>query len=117
VAELASSGVSLRPSSAASTVARRVGRGDVWGAKLEGWNVEESTYVNEWIAKGEARGEARGKRLEAQASILRLGARRFGAAPAGVEVAIASIADQPRLDRIMDRILDAADWDDLLATT
>lgn len=92
--------------------ARRVGRGTVWEAKLEDWNVEESTYVNEWIAKGEARGEARGRR----ALILRLGARQFGPAPAAVEALLATVADPPRLDRIADRILDATGWDDLLTT-
>jgi hypothetical protein len=40
--------------------ADKAGCKELWQEKLEGWNVEESTVVKEWIALGEARGEARG---------------------------------------------------------
>lgn len=108
--------------------ANKAGRKVLWQEKLEGWNVEESEYVNEWIAVGEARGEARGVALgeargeargqlrEACGLILRLGARRFGPAPAAAEAAIRAIGDRDRLERIAERTLDATGWDDLLAT-
>ena len=88
--------------------ADRAGRNDLWQAKLEGWNVEESTVLNEWMAKAEARAEVR--------TLLRLGARRFGPAPGDTETAIRAITDRQRLDRMVDRLLDATDWADLLAT-
>jgi predicted transposase YdaD len=108
----------------ANLFATRVGRGIIWKQKLEGWNVEESTYVNEWIAvgekRGEARGEARGKEVgsmeEAQVVILRLGAKRFGSVPDEVAATVRAIRDRARLERILDRILDAPSWDDLVVT-
>jgi Domain of unknown function (DUF4351) len=91
--------------------------------------VEESTVVNEWIAQGEARGEARGaawgqavgedrgKTEEAQKLVLRLGAKRFGSpAPAQTEAAILGVTDRERLERMAERVLDATNWDELLAT-
>ncbi len=92
--------------------ARRVGRGTIWEEKLKEWNVEESTYVNEWIAVGEKRGE----KLKAQATILRLGAQRLGTAPATIEAAVRAIQDNARLERILDRLFNATSWDDLIAT-
>lgn len=101
--------------------ADKAGCKEQWAEKLEGWNVEESTVVKEWIARGEARGEARGKEIgemqEAQANILRLGVKRFGVAPEAIEASVKAIQDRARLHRILDRILDATGWDDLLATT
>lgn len=38
------------------------GWGDTWKTALEGWNVETSRIVNEWIALGEQRGEERGEK-------------------------------------------------------
>jgi hypothetical protein len=52
----------------------------------------------------------------ARDTVLRLGAKRFGPPPAGAEAAIRAEADRGRLDRLADRVLDAAGWDDLLAT-
>ena len=49
-------------------------------------------------------------------TILRLGARRFGSVARGNEAAVKAIQDRARLERIIDRILDATGWDDLLAT-
>jgi hypothetical protein len=100
--------------------ARRVSRGKIWEDKLMGWNVEESTYVNEWIAVGEKRGEARGKEIgsmeAAQTSILRLGTKKFGPVSHETEAALRAIQDRARLERILDRILDATSWADLIAT-
>jgi hypothetical protein len=101
---------------------------ELWDKELEGWNVEESAVVNAWIAKAEARGEARGRAegeargraegevQEAQVMVLRLGARKFGPAPASVEAAVRAISSRERLTAIADRLFDATSWDDLLAT-
>ena len=72
----------------------------------------ESPIVNEWIALGEARGYLKVLR----SIILRVGAKRFGVAPAEIESALNSIEDRERLERIIDRISEATDWNDLLAT-
>jgi hypothetical protein len=104
--------------------AAKAERKTIWEQKLEDWNVEDNSYVNGWIAVGEKRGEARGKEIGKEigmveadrASVLRLGAKRFGDAPANVQSAVNGIADRERLERIADRIFDATDWDDLIAT-
>lgn len=89
---------------------------DIWKRKLEGWNVEESTIVKDWIARGEARGKEMGIMEEARAMILRLGTKKFGPPAQEVRNAVQEITDRERLERIIDRILDATNWDDLLAT-
>jgi predicted transposase YdaD len=68
------------------------------------------------VAKGEVKGETRGRLIEARAMILRIGTRRFGTPPATVSAALDGIADREHLERIAERITDAADWNDLLAT-
>ena len=85
---------------------------------------ESSTY--QWIlkkgfeqgeAKGVAQGIAQGTVEELWRVLILLGRKRFGAVPATVEAAIRGIADQAQLERMAERIFDAANWDDLLATT
>src|SRR5579883_468522 len=81
---------------------------------------DSTTYqliLNKGIKQGEAWGEARGRLAEALALVLRLGAKRFGPAPAAIETALRAITDPDHLERIAERILDANGWDDLLATT
>ncbi len=89
------------------------GREDLWPEHLREWNVEESKIVNGWIATGETRGLVQ----EARSMVLRLGKKRFGPAPAGVEAALQAVTDRDRLEQIAERVLDATSWDDLLATT
>lgn len=93
---------------------------DVWQRKLEGWNVEESTLVNSWIARGTEIGKEIGKEIgsveEARRTVLRLGAKRFDGVTPAANGAVQMITDHGRLERIIDRIFDAASWDDLLGT-
>lgn len=96
----------------ARVFAEKSGAKELWHAKLEGWEVEESAVVNEWIARGTARGAVE----EARNLILRLGTRRFGAAGPAAEAAVRGVQDRDRLERMADRVLDAAGWDDILAT-
>jgi hypothetical protein len=101
--------------------ADRVGHKAIWEEKLKGWNVTESAFLNGFIAegieRGRAEGEARGRIDEARTLILRLGTKRLGPAPVNVETALLAITDRERLERIGDRIMEAADWNDLLATS
>ncbi len=74
----------------------------------KGWNVDESEYVNEWMDRGQVR--------EAQQLILRIGAKKLGPAPAGIESVLRAIQDRDRLERIADRLFEAPGWGDLVAT-
>jgi hypothetical protein len=82
----------------------------------EDWNVEESTVVNEWIAKGEKRGIAIGEIRQTQQLIVRLGVKRFGPPLTDIEATVQAIQDRARLEQIADRIDEASDWADLVAT-
>jgi hypothetical protein len=88
---------------------------------------ESSTY--QWIlnkgvaqgiaqgrAEGVAQGVAQGTVEELWRVLILLGRKRFGVVPATVEAAVRGVADQARLERMAERIFDAANWDDLLAT-
>ena len=78
--------------------------------------MEESTTYQEILGKGVAQGRQRGQLEAHRAVLLRQGTKRFGAPAPGAAAAINAIADLPRLERMSERILDAAGWDDLLAT-
>jgi hypothetical protein len=57
-------------------------------------------------------------RIEAlQATLLRVGRRRFGGpASEAVEAALKAITDEERLGRMTERLLDASSWQELLET-
>jgi hypothetical protein len=57
-----------------------------------------------------------GRADEARRILLRQGRQRFGAPTGATESAINGITDLERLERMSDHILQAADWQDLLAT-
>ena len=91
------------------------------------------TLTNEWIELGEERGEERGiekgiakgiiegiekgrtegRATEARSLILRLGTKRFGAASPESE-AVLEAADIVRLEAIVERLLEAESWHELL---
>ncbi|HYH65584.1 MAG TPA: hypothetical protein VD866_12880 [Urbifossiella sp.] len=86
--------------------------------------LEESSVYQEAVEKGEKRGLTHGLtlgRVEGRAeaardSLLLVAGQRFGAPPPAVVAAIQSEVDADRLRRMLGRLLDAAGWDDLLAT-
>jgi hypothetical protein len=57
-----------------------------------------------------------GRTEEAQKIIRRLASKRLGSPDEAVELTLKAIEDIERLERIIDRYNDAADWQDLLAT-
>ena len=65
--------------------AGRVGRKDLWNHKLEGWNVEESDVVKEWITEG---------RMESLLDIL---TAKFATVPADVAAGIRRTTAPDRL--------------------
>ena len=72
--------------------------------------------LEEGEARGEARGVAKGEVNEARRILLRQGQRRFGP-PDPITVAmIESIDRSERLEGLLDRVLDASSWENLLAS-
>ncbi len=57
-----------------------------------------------------------GRSDEARRILLRIGSQRFGAPAEAQAAALQAITDLERLERMVDRVLDAADWQDLLNT-
>ena len=57
-----------------------------------------------------------GKIEARQVVLLRLGERRFGPPGPDARAALNCISDLNRLDRLIDQLLDASNWDELLAT-
>ncbi len=66
-----------------------------------------------WILN---KGVAQGAVVEARRMLLIQGRKRFGQAPPSAETGLQGITDPTRLERMAERIFDAADWDDLLST-
>ena len=80
---------------------------------------ESSTYqyvIEKGIEKGIALGIDKGRRKDLHETLLHLGTRRLGSPDALIAVALEAIGDLDRLERMRDRLLDAPDWNNLLAT-
>jgi predicted transposase YdaD len=81
--------------------------------------VEESSVYQDIFAKGraegEARGEARGRAEAARKALLILGRKRLGPPDESVQGRIAAISDLDRLHDLLDRVLEVASWEVLLA--
>ncbi len=67
-------------------------------------------------AEGRMEGRAEGRLEHAHSAVLRLGHKRFGAAAPEIVASLTGIHDLDRLDRILERIVEAVGWDDLLQT-
>ena len=81
-----------------------------------GQAMRESWAYREILDEGRAEGEARGRAEEARRVLLRLGSRRLGQPDATASEALAELADVERIERMIDRALDAPSWDEVLAT-
>jgi hypothetical protein len=57
-----------------------------------------------------------GEEIRAKKDILRLGQQRFGPPDEAIAARLSGITELDRLDRLVDRLLTAADWQDLLDT-
>jgi hypothetical protein len=79
--------------------------------------LEDSTTYQLILNKGLDKGLTQGRAEEAQKLLLRLAAKRFGPTPADAEAVILAISDIDRLERMVERVSDAAGWGDLLATS
>jgi hypothetical protein len=84
-----------------------------WERDLEGWAMMKSEVLEELREAVRAQGQ-----LEAlQEAVLRLGRHRFGrAANRKQKAQLEAVPDLEHMKRILDRVLDAVSWTDLLAT-
>jgi len=99
----------------ADRILRRIEMLDV--LKIHGIE-ESSTYqaiFREGKAEGKAEGELLGKAEEAREILLRLGGKKFGKPKPRILGQVAAEQDLNRLGELLDRMLDAKSWDDLLA--
>ena len=68
-------------------------------------------------ASGRAEGEARGRAEEARRILIRQGLKRLGQPDESVLARISTLNDLDRLDHLLDRLLEVASWDELLASS
>ena len=78
--------------------------------------MEDSVTYQILLRKGEAKGRAEGRAEEARRLVRLLGEQRFGPPAPAAEATLDAVTDPDRLERIAGRLLQAADWDDLLTT-
>jgi predicted transposase YdaD len=74
--------------------------------------IEETPFYQDAFQKGEARGCTE----EARKILIRQGTKRFGPPSEQAKAQIAALADIDRLHDLVDRVLDAATWDELLTS-
>ena len=100
----------------ALALSEAAGRKAIWAKALEGWNVQRSTFVDEWLEQGRVEGRVEGQLLADRATLLRLGKKKFGRSPTKKQAAeIEAITDAARLEALSDRLLDVNTWGELLA--
>jgi len=78
---------------------------------------ESVTYqaiLEEGEARGEARGRAEGRTEGKREDLFRLGRKRFGPPSTEIAAAIEALTDPQQIEAIIDRIFDAASWQELL---
>ncbi len=66
-------------------------------------------------AEGQAEGQAVGQDEEAKRILLLQGSKRFGQPKAAIKTKIEKIANLARLEHLIDRVLDAKSWSDLMS--
>jgi predicted transposase YdaD len=79
-------------------------------AMRDSWAYQE--IVEEGRVEGLAAGRAEGARL----TLLRIGTRRLGRPSAATVAALEATSDVEHIERMAERVLDAATWDEVLAT-
>jgi hypothetical protein len=76
-----------------------------------GWYEASTTY--QYILR---EGRAEGRVEEVRKILLRLGHQRFGAPPVAIRQTLESLSDLDRMERMADRLLEIASWQELLDT-
>lgn len=82
---------------------------------------ESATYraileegLEEGRQKGRQEGLQEGQAEEARTIVLRLGGKRFGSPSAEVQAAIQAESDLTRLEALLERLLEAESWQELI---
>jgi hypothetical protein len=70
-------------------------------------------YFEQQRTEGRAEGEAKGRNDTLHRALLRLGRQRFGERSAAITATLTALTDVERLDRLTERLLQAARWQDL----
>ena len=78
-------------------------------------NMKESVTYQAILQEGEAIGEARGEAIGERKALMRLGAKRFGPANAETVTTIESITAVEQIEQLLEKLLEAESWDELLA--
>ena len=77
--------------------------------------IEESSVYQDIFATGEAKDRVEGAVEEARKTLLRQGRKKLGPPSEAIEASITVLGDLDRLNDLLDRVLDVATWDELLA--
>lgn len=83
---------------------------------------DSTTYqliLNRGLSRGLSQGLSQGRAEAREAAVkfvVRLGTKKFGAAPSESQLArLREIAEPDRMELLADRVLDATGWDELIA--
>jgi hypothetical protein len=88
-----------------------------WKQGLEGWAMIKSEYLEELREEVRAEARAEGAADALRQAVLRQGGQRFGKAAGRKQKGqLRAVSDVAHLERILDRVMAATSWDDLLAT-
>jgi len=80
----------------------------------EGWmTIKDSVTYQAIMREGREEGRIEGER----STLIRLASRRFGPPDDSTRGRVEAVVDRPRLEDLLDRVLTAASWKDLLADT
>ncbi len=71
--------------------------------------------INEGVRQGILQGVQQGEMIKSRKLILQFGRKRIGEPPAQIAARLESITDSRRLDDLLERVLTAPSWDDVLA--
>ena len=77
--------------------------------------IEESWVYQDILAEGRAEGGPRARSRRRRHALLRLGRKKLGEPDERVLSLLADLGDLERLNLLLEGLLDAACWDDLLA--
>ena len=78
--------------------------------------MRESSTFQATLEEGRVEGRAEERLRTLGRSIRRMGEKKLGPIPPNAAAVLDAVGDADRLERVLDRVLDAADWADLLAT-
>ncbi|MCE9530605.1 MAG: hypothetical protein K8T89_05675 [Planctomycetes bacterium] len=84
-------------------------------AVAEGLQTGRQEGRQEGLQAGQEIGVVRGRAEQSQATILRLGLKKFGPPPEGAMAKVSAFDDQIKLNALVERILDVNSWEELLA--